>query len=158
MSIIIGLFGNRIGGSSMSLKKALFRYDIGFQLIRHFTTRQVWLSWTTAFPQYDNIAADMEILFKRESICRNERQFCGIAPIILFARDQQTGAALKNKFGLFQKVKYFFFGCRLPNHPRISWLYCHSKLEISCIFFSYYVFWIGIVSLLSEFSMFRPLL
>jgi len=45
-------------------------------------------------PEYEEMAGGKDILFKRGGDCGNECLFCKVGPILLFGRDQQTGAAL----------------------------------------------------------------
>jgi len=49
-------------------------------------------------PQYEEMADGKEILFKRRGDCGNECLFCRVGSILLFERDQQTGAALDEKY------------------------------------------------------------
>jgi len=62
-------------------------------------------------PQYEEMAGK-EILFKRGGNCGNECLFCRVGPILLFGRDQQTGAALdkmyKPKRRLRRKIKKIY--------------------------------------------------
>ena len=73
----------------------------------HPPVLQIWLPWT--FPQYEKIAGEKEILFKRGGDCGKEWLFCRVGQILLFGRDQRTGAALgkvyKSKRRLRRKMK-----------------------------------------------------
>jgi len=83
-------------------------------------------------PQYEEMAGGKEILFKRGSDCGNECLFCWVMPILLFRRDQQTGAALDKVYKLKRrlcckikkvcpkKLSSFHFRTDFSNHP----LYC----------------------------------